>query len=142
MDASRTASGELRLQPAGDAGQRLFRGVVGGGRRTGPEPARDLDRRSWRRVRSCPRISSGAVSIRACMVVIACPRALTAPRRAILTCRTHFHHLGGRLRHGQRVTGQHRPGGLLGVDRVGLAAPAAAVPVRPVDLDDLDALGA
>lgn len=46
---------------------------------------------------------------------------------------------GGQLRDGRRLTGERHPRRRLGVDRVALAAPAAAVRVRPVDLDDADA---
>ena len=37
-----------------------------------------------------------------------------------------------------RGAGQHGPGRLLGVDRVGLAGEPPLLPVRPVDLDHLD----
>ena len=50
-----------------------------------------------------------------------------------------LHHAGRRLRDCLRVTGQHGPGGVLGVDGVGLAAPPAPLPVRAVHFDDLDA---
>jgi hypothetical protein len=44
----------------------------------------------------------------------------------------------GVLRDRGRVAGQHGAGGLLGVDPIALAAPAARMRVRAVDLDHRD----
>jgi hypothetical protein len=44
------------------------------------------------------------------------------------------------LGRGGRGASQHRAGGGLSIDRVGLATLAAEPPVRPVDLNDLDAV--
>ena len=40
-----------------------------------------------------------------------------------------------------RSTGLRRPGGLDGVEGIGLARPTPLLAVRPIDLDDVDAVG-
>jgi hypothetical protein len=46
-----------------------------------------------------------------------------------------LHHPGGVLRDGRALTGQHLPGGGLGIDRVILSPPRPGMSVRPVDLN-------
>ncbi|MEU1013624.1 hypothetical protein [Streptomyces sp. NPDC005890] len=46
-----------------------------------------------------------------------------------------------RLGLGARPPAQHRPGRVLGVERVGLAAPTAVGPVEPIHIENVHALG-
>ena len=82
---------------------------------------------------------SGAVTATALIWLRATVRALTAERRATLRVADRLHAAVCGLGHSASVAAERGSGRGLGVDGVGLAAPAARLAVRAVRLDDLDA---
>ena len=95
---------------------------------------------SWRSPssRSWLRSGSGAVTINDFIWVWAWARAATALRRATRSARSASTAPTAVLRDAGGPAGLGGAGGGLGVDRVGLALPAAGLAVRAVDLDQLD----
>jgi len=74
-------------------------------------------------------------------VFVAAVRAFSAPRRATPQRADGLDRAGPGLRDTGGGPGQHGARGRFGIDRVGLADPAAGPPVRPVDLDHPDLCG-
>ena len=91
------------------------------------------------RPRSRSRSSSGAVTTRVCIWRCASARSLTALRRATRRVRSASTRPSRCLGVPVRVPASAARAAALGVDRVGLALPAAGLAVRPVDLDHGDA---
>ena len=84
--------------------------------------------RPWRGSRT----TDGALTLICFSVFIAAVRAFTAVSRATLSCRIISTAPSAGLWRRGRLARQHRSGGGLGVDPVGLAGDAAQAPVRSI----------
>jgi hypothetical protein len=88
---------------------------------------------------SWARIASGAVSHRLWIWLAAAVRALMAPQRGHAQLAERLDWSRSCLGDGGRLAAQHGTRRGLGIDDIGLAAPASFLTVRPVDLDHTDA---
>ena len=135
ISATGPDSGAARLRSArlaAASGLVIGPGTSGSGRWT-----------SWAegRARSCARSSSGAVTTRACSWLMAWVRALHGGRRVSRSAANHLDLAIAGLGLDDGLSGLDRPGGGLGIERIGLARASPGRPVGAVDLDHDLAVG-